>query len=281
MIILNLAVHYIKPLTMLQPHTQRVCVQSASTIKSRRRLAEKLADKLNMPLCSAATCSSLYHLVVSDHRLELHNNPHLANFKVLPIFIDFLEGEKIHHQLASTTTKDPLPKAVGVKPGVRPTVIDATAGMGMDGMRLAWLGCKVILIERSPIIHELLSDSLHRAESNPQLGKIIKDNVTLLAGDSLEILPAINASPSAVLLDPMYPKNKKGPRNKKEMRMLRDLVGDDRDHQKLFQAALSIAQNRVVVKRPKKSEYIVPSPLPNHQITMKSGRFDVYLTAYL
>lgn len=244
-------------------------------------MAEKLADHLSMPLCSAAGCSSLYQLVVTDHRLELHNNPHLANFKVLPISIDFLEGEKVHHQLASTSMKDPLPKAVGVKPGVRPRVIDTTAGMGMDGMRLAWLGCKVILIERSPIIYELLYDGLHRAGRHPQLGKIIKDNVTLLAGDSLEILPVTNFSPSTVLLDPMYPTDKKGPRNKKEMRMLRDLVGDDRDHQMLFHAALSIAQNRVVVKRPKKSEHIVFSPLPNHQITMKSGRFDVYLTAYL
>jgi 16S rRNA (guanine1516-N2)-methyltransferase len=249
--------------------------------KSRRRLAEKLTEKLSLPFCSAAICSAQYQLVVTDHRLELHNNPHPPNFKVLPISIDFLEGEKIHRQLASTSTQDPLPKAVGVKPGVRPLVIDTTAGMGMDGMRLAWLGCEVILIERSPIIYELLYDGLHRAGKHPQLGKIIKDNVTLLSGDSLEILPVINSSPSAVLLDPMYPASKKGPRNKKEMRMLRELVGDDHDHQMLFHAAWSVARNRVVVKRPKKSEHIVPSPVPNHHITMKSGRFDVYLTGYL
>ncbi len=259
----------------------KICIRLACTIKSRRNLAKQLSEKLRLPLCSADDCSSPYYLVVTDHRLELHNNPHLAKFKVLPMFIDFLEGDKILHQLASTSTKDPLPKAAGVKPGIRPLVIDATAGMGMDGMRLAWLGCEVILIERSPIIYELLYDGLQRAGKNPELRQIIKTNITLLAGDSRHILPAINPSPHTVLIDPMYPIKKKGPRNKKEMRMLRELVGDDDDHQKLFHSALNVVQNRVVVKRPQNSDHIIPTPLPHHQITMKSGRFDVYLTTYL
>lgn len=195
--------------------------------------------------------------------------------------INFLDGQRVHSQISTVSLKDPLPKAIGLKSGMRPTVVDATAGMGMDGMRLAWLGCKVILIERSPIIYELLRDGLKRATIHPELNRIIKENLTLLSGDSMQILPSLNVSADTIYLDPMYPEQKSAPRNKKEMKALRELVGADDDHEQLFQSARQHASKRVVVKRPKKGKYIVPSPMPHHQITLKSGRFDVYLNTYL
>ena len=258
-----------------------ICIRLASDTEERRRQALLLASKLHLPLCTTKVCRTPYHLIITDQRLELHLNPQRTKCKVLPVYIDFLEGHRVHRQLSTTAIKDPLPRAIGVKPGRRPTVFDATAGMGMDGMRLAWLGCKVILVERSPIIYELLDDGLRRAANHPDLDQLIKEKVTLLSGDSTEILPAISSSPDTVLLDPMYPANKKGPRNKKEMRMLRDLVGDDGDQQRLFHCALNTARQRVVVKRPKNGDHLIPTPPPHHQILMKSGRFDVYLTAYL
>jgi 16S rRNA (guanine1516-N2)-methyltransferase len=236
---------------------------------------------LALPVCSNADNSFKYHLIYTEHGLELHHNPHLTNFKVLPVIVDFLQNNSVHPRLLSTTIKDPLPKAVGVKPGVRPSIVDATAGLGMDAMHLAWLGCQVTLIERSPIVHALLENGLQRAKKNEDLNRIIENNICLHLGDSREVLTSLRSSPHTVLLDPMYPGDSKNPRNRKEMRILRDMVGDDEDIDRLFTTSLRVALNRVVLKRPKKSPFICNTQLPSHQITMKSGRFDVYLISHL
>ena len=43
--------------------------------------------------------------------------------------------------------KDLIAKAVGVKGAYRPTVIDATAGLGQDAFVLASYGCEVVMLE--------------------------------------------------------------------------------------------------------------------------------------
>ena len=73
----------------------------------------------------------------------------------------------------------------------------------------------------------------------------------------------------------MYPERTKSALVKKELRILRDLVGADLDSDALLPAALSYATQRVVVKRP------VSAPPLNHRTPSqvyrgKSGRFDVY-----
>ena len=52
--------------------------------------------------------------------------------------------------------KQPLPKAIGE----HSTVIDATAGFGLDAARLAMMGYHVKAIEQSPIISAMLRDGL-------------------------------------------------------------------------------------------------------------------------
>ena len=49
-----------------------------------------------------------------------------------------------------------LARAAGLKPGVNPHIIDATAGLGRDAFLLASLGANVTLIERSPFMYHLL-----------------------------------------------------------------------------------------------------------------------------
>ena len=61
-----------------------------------------------------------------------------------------------------------IAKAVGMNKGVRPHVLDATAGLGGDAFVLATLGCEVTMIERSPIAFSLLEDGLKRARSFAQ-----------------------------------------------------------------------------------------------------------------
>lgn len=258
-----------------------VCIVLATSVKNQKDKAKSLSSDLGLPFCKSDNTTFKYHLVYTDNRLELHHNPHLINFKVLPIFVDFIKNNRVHRRILSTTIKDPLPKAVGIKPGIRPQIVDATAGLGMDSMHLAWLGCQVTLIERSPIIHALLQDGIVRARDNKDLRRIIDKNISLIHGDSIEILNTFQSLPHTVLLDPMYPIGSKNSQNKKEMRILRHLVGDDEDINKLFTTALQNAENRVVIKRPKHAPLLKNNPLPSHQISMKSGRFDVYLIGHL
>ena len=54
-----------------------------------------------------------------------------------------------------------------------------------------------------------------------------------------------------IYLDPMYPHRGKSALVKKEMRALRQIVGDDEDAPALLSIALKHADKRVVVKRPR------------------------------
>jgi 16S rRNA (guanine1516-N2)-methyltransferase len=153
-------------------------------------------------------------------------------------------------------------------------VLDATAGLGRDGFVLASLGCCVQCIERSAIIAALLQDGIDRLK----LSETIKMSLIVAdANDYMRHLPEAEY-PDVVYLDPMYPVRTKSALVKKELRILRDIVGEDQDSNQLLHSALRIAKKRVVVKRP------LPAPLLDNAIKPsvvykgKTSRFDVYLT---
>ncbi|CAG36944.1 class I SAM-dependent methyltransferase [Desulfotalea psychrophila] len=195
------------------------------------------------------------------------------------LYIDFMGGKNGYRHANDCTTRQPIAKAVGIKPGFRPTVFDATAGMGGDGFVLACLGCRVTLCERSPIMYTLLQDGIERARQDSVMNKIMA-NLDLIHNNSKQFLENHGTNYHTIYMDPMYPHKKKSALNKKEMRVIRDLVGDDNDSDNLLETALTVAGNRVVVKRPKGAPYIEERK-PHHEITMKNSRFDVYLTSYL
>ena len=60
------------------------------------------------------------------------------------------------------------------------------------------------------------------------------------------------------------------------MRIIRELVGDDTDADRLLQSALLYAAKRVVVKRPKGAP-LLDDQSPTHVIKMKNSRYDVYM----
>lgn len=168
-----------------------------------------------------------------------------------------------------------LPKAIGMAKGATPSVVDATAGMGRDAFLLASLGAKVTLIERSPIVHAALADAMARAaETSEELAEIIA-RMTLLHGDSRELLTGL--SPEVVLVDPMHPSRGKSALVKKEMRVLRELVGDDPDQRELVETALKVARQRVVLKWPLRAAPLEGLRKPSHQILGKTTRYDVFM----
>ncbi len=171
-----------------------------------------------------------------------------------------------------------LARAVGLKKGWQPLVIDATAGLGRDAFILACMGCHVHMLERSPVLAAMLEDALHRAAGSTQLSDIINNRLRLTLADSIDFMQRLEADnyPDVIYLDPMYPERTKSSLVKKEMRILRELAGDDQDGAELLTIGLTCARNRVVVKRPRLAPTL-NSMLPSHQITGKTSRFDVYL----
>ncbi|WP_445775347.1 class I SAM-dependent methyltransferase, partial [Shewanella sp.] len=64
------------------------------------------------------------------------------------INVDFVSGAVAHRRKFGGGRGQSIAKAVGLKQGVTPTVVDGTAGLGRDAFVLASLGCKVIMVER-------------------------------------------------------------------------------------------------------------------------------------
>lgn len=192
-----------------------------------------------------------------------------------PIRVDFVSGAVAHRRLFGGGSGQMIAKAVGIQPGVRPTVLDATAGLGRDAFVLAELGCDMTLIERQAIIAALLADGLHRGLADTEIGPIVA-RMSLLTGNAIELMSAWEQTPPQVIyLDPMFPHREKTAKVKKEMRLFRPLAGSDDDAPALLAAALALATHRVVVKRPRKAPPI-DGQKPGYTLEGKSSRFDIY-----
>lgn len=192
-----------------------------------------------------------------------------------PVRVDFLEGAAAHRRQFGGGSGQMIAKAVGVQSGVRPTVLDATAGLGRDAFVLATLGCEMHLIERQPLIAALLEDGLARAAGDFDVGAIVA-RMRLTPGNAIELMKAwTDEAPQVIYLDPMFPHRDKSALVKKEMRLFRPLVGDDMDAPALLAAALKLASHRVVVKRPRKAP-IIDGQKPSYSLEGKSSRYDIY-----
>jgi len=192
-----------------------------------------------------------------------------------PVRVDFVEGAAAHRRVFGGGSGQMIAKAVGIAQGVRPQVLDATAGLGKDAFVLASLGCQMTLIERQPLVAALLEDGLARARNDAEVGPIVA-RMHLLTGNAIEHMHNWQGEPPQVIyLDPMFPHREKTALVKKEMRLFRPLVGDDPDAPALLEAALALATHRVVVKRPRKAPCI-EGPKPSHALDGKSSRYDIY-----
>ena len=189
---------------------------------------------------------------------------------------DFLQGAIRHRLRFGGGRGQHLPRAVGLKGGQSPTIIDATAGLGRDAFLLASLGSKVTLIERSDIIHKLLAAGMEAARQAGGQHKDIIERMTLIHGDSIELLPFMHAD--VVLVDPMHPPRKKSALVKAEMRAIRDIVGFDEDQRLLVETALAMTTKRVVLKWPAQAAPLTGLRPASHQIIGKSIRYDVFMT---
>ena len=164
----------------------------------------------------------------------------------------------------------PLAKAIGRHTH---TLLDSTAGLGHDAALLACMGYRVVAVERSPIIFALLEDGLRRAMEDESLRRALGDRLTILNHDARQVFRELLAD--AIYIDPMFPpKRKTSALAKKEIRMVRQIVGDDDDAADLLELARRHA-GRVVVKRPTYAPPLAENPTVS--ISGKLVRYDVYV----
>lgn len=194
-----------------------------------------------------------------------------------PVQAEFVGGSSGHRRRFGGGRGQALARAVGVKGPFLPSIIDATAGLGKDAFVLACLGCRVTLLERSPIIAALLQNGMQRALADAEVAQIVGNQMQLFNTDARTYLSSSNPPRADVIyLDPMFPERSKSALVKKEMRLFKAIVGDDSDASELLALALTRAHRRVVVKRPRLAPPL-QGPGAAYSLQGKSIRYDIYL----
>lgn len=228
-----------------------------------------LAKKLHLEIESEKS-TGVQLLFVAD-QLQLIDNSQ----KQSVIVIDFLSRQMDYRCRHGGGLKQDLARAIGIKSHTKPSVIDATCGLARDAYIIARLGCRVVALERHPVVSALIENALERLARQGTIWNDIQ--LQFQQVDSLAYLKQLKSDqiPDVIYLDPMFPMRKKTALVKKEMRILKQLVGHDVDADMLFKQSLKTAKKRVVVKRPRISEPLGEQE-PNHTIVGKSNRFDIY-----
>ena len=249
-----------------------IAVHCAAAVRCHE--ASALAVRLLLPLTTISNPGFDFLLTYTTKRLELWKTGRSAPG---PIYVDFVGGPFGYRRLRGGGCMQYLARAVGLRSGIKPSILDATAGLGRDAFMLATLGCRVLMLERSPISHALLADGLKRANLDPMLSKVTDERLGLRCEDAISYLTRLSAHarPDVIYLDPMYPKRSRSALNKKEMRLLREVAGDDEDAPELLALSLRTAGRRVVVKRSRLAPPIEGSP-PDAHIRGAATRYDVY-----
>lgn len=161
-------------------------------------------------------------------------------------------------------------------------IVDATAGLGTDAWVLAGAGAQVELLERQPLLCQLLAEALGRARRSKSAAVAASAaRMHLHPGDAvawMRRLPS-RARPQLVYLDPMFGtrrrKSQAAPRQAMQIvQALQGPQGSGPDAGLLAQA-LECATHRVLVKRPRGAPEL-PGPRPDGSVQGRLLRFDIY-----
>ncbi|MBT4804005.1 MAG: class I SAM-dependent methyltransferase [Legionellales bacterium] len=229
--------------------------------------ALELSNKINIPMQQIETDDSICLLVTSSGLQiiapAISKKPFELNLTKL--ISEFQKQQEIK--------KHPLSMAIGLKKK-KCLIYDMTAGFIKDSCLLAYLGHKVVAIEKNPVIYEIAKSAQEKIkDTSPKL------DLSIVNADSINFINK-HQKPDIILIDPMFPKDKKTALVKKPMQILQAITtGENQSENNLMKAALLNATCKVIVKRPKNGPYINDKK-PELQITNnQSTRFDIYLTS--
>jgi len=218
----------------------------------------------------------------SDYELQLrYTEEHIELFDVAlnaSIYVDFITGALAHRKQFGGGRGQAIAKAMGLKRGHNPSILDITAGLARDAYILRILGCAITLVERSPVLHALIEDGIQRGQTHEDTATALSQGFGLINNDSIGYMKKIEqgSRPDVIYIDPMYPERKKSALVKKDMQILQKLLGEDDNAEQLLDAALSCAQKRVVLKRPIHAD-CVGSIKPDTSVSSKKTRYDIYI----
>jgi len=234
--------------------------------------AQQFAAQHSLNIKAFDSITSLFTLYYRGDHVELIDNQnHTA------IHVDFLSGSLAHRRQYGGGKGQSIAKAIGIKQYKLPlNIIDATAGLAKDAFVLACLGCSITLVERSPIVAELVKSAILHAENSEAFQTIKQQGFELVNQNAVNYLENLNTKTDIIYLDPMYPERKKSAAVKKNMQLLQKLLGQDNDTNALLEIALQKARKRVVVKRPKGAPTLSDKK-PSMTIESKITRYDVYV----
>lgn len=251
-------------------HTPSICIICSDA--ARKDQAEALAKQTGLPLQDNESSEFDLQLVVGHDCIALFDTALNTT-----IHVDFVEGTLAHRQQFGGGRGQAIARAVGLKHGITPSVLDITAGLARDAFILAALGCRLTLVEQSPILFILVEDGIRRGLANADSANILQNFMNLVNADSVLYMEHMDSEtrPDVIYIDPMYPERKKSALVKKDMQILQRLLGKDHDAERLLKTALECAGNRVVVKRPIQAEP-VGDIKPDTKISSKKTRYDVY-----
>jgi len=189
-----------------------------------------------------------------------------------PFYVDFAHTAFLRRLKQATVARELLARAVGLKSGVKLSVLDGTAGWGSDSMVLAKLGAQVTALERSPIVAALLANGIQRARKIPLLKEVV---LNLHLADTQDFLPTTAHDYDVIYLDPMFPASPNSALVKKPLQLLQNLVGFDEagDVDQLIAQAFQSGYKRLVIKRPVWAKPLFKTP--DFSVSSGSIRFDV------
>jgi 16S rRNA (guanine1516-N2)-methyltransferase len=182
-----------------------------------------------------------------------------------PVCIDInsiIQTHKVYF-FKNSLYKEPLARAIGLKKGKsKPSILDATAGFLGDSLLMYSFDIDTIeCCERHPVAACLAINAIANSEID----------IELMFKSSLDI----KKSYDVCFYDPMYSEKNTKTAPKKEMKIFRDVIGEDTDCSVVATHLLSLAVERLVIKRSIKAPYLLPNP--HHSIKGKSTRYDIYL----
>ncbi len=236
--------------------------------------AVQLARRLGLSLIRPEACADHAGLVLwlTDECLELRDVRPAAPG---PLLVDFVGG-----RLGRNVGRNRFGlmfRAIG-RAAESPHVLDATAGLCRDAFLLALYGYRVTAVERCAVLVELVRDGMGRASrASELLAALFSERLRLVHADARDVLRAwpADSPPDVVYVDPMFPQRGKSALVKKEMRLVRALVGDDDDASELLSLARVAARSHVVVKRMRLAPPIAPDV--SRQYRDRTVRYDVYV----
>ncbi len=221
------------------------------------------SELLLLPRVSTITGEYRFYLTEINHQLCL-----LDEKGKHPFTVDF-SNASLQHRLAHPQ-KELLKKALGITSRVQPRVLDVTAGWGQDAYVIAHFGCEVTLVERHPIVAELLAQGITQAcdDNAAQRLHLVKE-------DAVRYLANLGAPVDVVYCDPMFEETGKSALVKKPMQILQALVGYSSDDNALAHAAINCQSKRVVIKRALHAPVLLDKAV-TFTLKGKATRFDVY-----